>query len=118
MKTQDSKDLVLVLGDMNVDGREKLKDPVFPTVECQDDYDHMISIFSGNSSCNFKDLIRSKYGFSPTTFGKVLPNGEPEETVLSHIDEASKDLSLDYIFAMNLESSAFDYSVSDTYIEP
>ncbi|CAG9324591.1 unnamed protein product [Blepharisma stoltei] len=118
VKTQDSKDLVLVLGDMNVDGREKLKDPVFPTVECQDDYEQMISILFGDSLCNYKDLIRSKYGFSPTTFGKVLPNGEPEETVLSHIDEASKDLSLDYIFAMNLESSAFDYSVSDTYVEP
>lgn len=115
-KTQESQDLILVMGDMNVDGREKLKKPLFQETECQDDYEIMIESLSNKD--NIVDLIRSKYGFSPCTFGKTLANGEPEETILSHIDENNKELALDYILAINLDKAAFGHYIEDTNTEP
>eukprot|EP00358_Blepharisma_japonicum_P001670 CAMPEP_0202948124 /NCGR_PEP_ID=MMETSP1395-20130829/13062_1 /ASSEMBLY_ACC=CAM_ASM_000871 /TAXON_ID=5961 /ORGANISM="Blepharisma japonicum, Strain Stock R1072" /LENGTH=149 /DNA_ID=CAMNT_0049649915 /DNA_START=562 /DNA_END=1011 /DNA_ORIENTATION=- len=117
-KNSKAKELTLVLGDMNVDGKERQKQPLFDNIECQDDYEMLISHLCGGNLGNILDVVRSKYGHSPTTYGVQLPNGEPEETVLSHRNENTRDTSIDHIFAMNLSESKFAIENSDTRVEP
>lgn len=99
------KELILLLGDMNVDAKEKLKKAPFEDIECQDDYEALTEAISDGDLKNLVDVGRSKYGYSPSTYGVLLPNGEAEETVLTNKKENKRDTAIDYIFAMNLKDS-------------
>jgi len=117
-KYSKEKELVIITGDMNVDGREKMKKPLFENIECQDDYEALINTLTNGNLSSLIDTVRCKYGYQPTTFGVVLSNGEPEETILSHKKENKRDTGIDYIFAMNLRETNFIIDENDTHVEP
>lgn len=115
-KLMNSEEPAIVLGDMNVDGREELKPPVFTDIECKDDYTHFDQIFLKSGTNQLKDLLREKYGYSPATFGRVSDCGKPLETVLTSPIEYYADESLDYILSSNDTDLKFD--TKNTKVEP
>jgi len=100
LMTQD-EGFILILGDLNVDSRESVKENPFPEVEL-DDYQAMVDIMGPGAM----DLGYLAYGEHPITFGKRKSDGTPEETVLSDKGEQGGEFSLDYLFLLNSTSGA------------
>mmetsp|Transcript_15989 Transcript_15989/g.23169 ORF Transcript_15989/g.23169 Transcript_15989/m.23169 type:complete len:317 (-) Transcript_15989:80-1030(-) len=113
-KIGDSNEPVVVAGDLNIDGRETLKPPVFTEIECMDDYQKFMEIMTKKN--NLTDILRKKYGESPSTFGRVH-EGEPLEVVLTHPEEVFWDESLDYILVEN-ETKGFRVDWNETRVNP
>lgn len=106
-KVGTSEDPVIITGDFNVDGLECHKAPKFNVnfmqSPCQDDYNHLWILMSSQGTDNIIDVIRSKYGQSLSTFGRVDDKGCPIETILTGSEEVSANECLDYIFLMNYQ---------------
>lgn len=81
-KTQSNNDSFFIAGDFNIDA-------------FSDEYS---SILEALQELEVIDIIRSVHGKSFSTYGVRLPSGEPEETVLSHRNENTRDVAIDYIF--------------------
>lgn len=107
IKVQNPNETVIIAGDLNVDGREHIKPPLFQVLikqqPCQDDYSSLCEILSNNGRNQLVDLILLKYEEPLATFGVVDENGNPKEVVLTHADDCKLELCLDYIFFINAE---------------
>ncbi|CAG9333325.1 unnamed protein product [Blepharisma stoltei] len=122
-KIESSNELVILVGDFNVNGREEIKPPKFKDQECQDDYSCFINEISKGGKEEILDVLRMKFGYTPATYGRVDRNGNAIETVLSEKDETMSDEGLDHIFFCNIEKSIEnDYKVhinmERTLVEP
>jgi hypothetical protein len=74
----------------------------------------MINILS--SELEIIDLLRTKYGHSPATFGRIGDDGNGIEKVLTKDDQSKWDESLDYILISPCASVRVDWD--DVKIEP
>ncbi len=108
------KDLVLVVGDFNVNSRgkplpadrfaelawvKKQKLPAFL------EYDYLTGVLSKDGKDSIEDLAFEAYGSHPVTFGDVEHHEEehkkrPREVHLTNPDEFMSEQSLDYIFRL------------------
>lgn len=61
-----------------------------------DDYQCMVEIL--NRNLDFVDLLRSKFGETPATFGRIGEDGLGVERVLTKDDQTTWDEGLDHIF--------------------
>ncbi|CAG9317569.1 unnamed protein product [Blepharisma stoltei] len=107
-----------ICGDLNVDGREELKPPVFKDIECLDDYEHLSKLLLRGKKVAMKDLLRWKYGFSPATFGRINEKGEALEKILTMNHEICADEALDYILLANEDRTDLKINVENTKVEP
>ncbi|CAG9332048.1 unnamed protein product [Blepharisma stoltei] len=117
-KIGNTNEAAIIAGDLNIDGREELKPPAFPDIECKDDYENFINILSKHGKAALVDILRKKYGHSPATFGRGDENGNPLEKVLTAPDQTLWDESLDYILMINENTSGVTINWSDTHVEP
>lgn len=90
----------LILGDFNINAKSE-------------EYSSLLQILQ---ELNVKDLIREKYGESPSTYGVIDENGEPEETVLSHRNECRNNTAIDYIFMS--EGRGLEVDNENTHVCP
>jgi hypothetical protein len=106
-KVKNNSELAIIAGDFNMDGREAVKQPKFEVISmkfaCQDDYNHLMRILSGDGTEEICDVIRNKYSRSLSTYGIVNSENQPVETVLTGKNELMGDECLDYIFLMNFK---------------
>ena len=98
-KVQTANEPYFLLGDFNTDARSSEYDGLIQ---------HLLEL-------ELHDTLRSSLGHSPSTYGIVNQHGEPEETVLSHVNENSRDVSIDYIFASDPEKGGIQ--VNDIRVE-
>lgn len=85
----------------------------FNTDASSNEYDELIEFMK---EIDLEDVLKNNLGHSPSTYGIINENGEPEETVLSHRNENSRDVAIDYIFA---SSRAGVYNqFTDSRVEP
>mmetsp|Transcript_19925 Transcript_19925/g.19953 ORF Transcript_19925/g.19953 Transcript_19925/m.19953 type:complete len:193 (+) Transcript_19925:385-963(+) len=117
-KIGKTNDAVIIAGDLNIDGREELKPPAFPDIECKDDYEHFINILSKYGKSNLIDVMRTKYGYSPATFGRHDEKNNPLETILTAPDQTLWDESLDHILMINEKISGITINWNETCVEP
>ena len=61
-----------------------------------DDYQCLVEILA--QSLPFVDVLRTKYGVTPATFGRIGEDGKALETVLTKDDQTMWDEGLDHIF--------------------
>lgn len=115
-KVTKSSELVMIMGDFNTDAKEKLKPSKFNVpIKCE--YKQMTEILSGGWEDKLSDLVLEAYGYHPNTYGRTDEHGKPIETVLSHRNENALEKAIDYIFAMNVESSNFRVDALRTRVE-
>ena len=104
---QNPSETVIIAGDLNVDGLENIKTPLFQVFikqqPCQDDYSCLLDILSNSGRNQLVDLILLKYEEPLATFGIVDDSGNPKEVILTHADDNKLELCLDYIFFINVE---------------
>ena len=99
-KVQFTNEPFLLVGDFNTDGKSNEYDSLIQNLE----------------ELDMQDVLRMKYGYSPSSYGIQLPNGEPEETILSHKRENKRDVAIDYIFLSKQGNVSVNYE--DTGVEP
>jgi endonuclease/exonuclease/phosphatase family metal-dependent hydrolase len=112
------KDIVLIVGDFNVDARkpyypkkEVTKYPAFkryPDLNKGDqlnEYEAMVHILSDGKRDTIVDILHEQFGEHPVTYGASemdtsLNAPVPEETILTHKDDWCSNQSLDYLFQL------------------
>jgi|UniRef100_A0A6C0CZF9 exonuclease III len=95
-KNFESNDLVLLVGDLNVNSRPKDNENCYDTIEYLD----MMKILSFDNNYNYIDLLKyDNNGIHPVTYGDI-------ENVLTHSDDLYSKQSIDYI----LEIKPLSYS--------
>lgn len=99
-KIKHTDEPFVFVGDFNIDGNSE-------------EYDRMMTTLQ---DLNIKDILRCAYGKPPSTYGILLPSGEPEETVLSHKNENDRNTAIDYIFIS--KSGGIDNIAEETKVEP
>lgn len=109
-----SSECCIIAGDLNIDGREAQKPPLFEEVPAQDDYEHMVGILSRLGSLPLVDLIRARYGYSLPTYGKTDITGVPLETVLTLPVETAVNQTLDYLLIVGAISEDFSVNYGET----
>ena len=90
------KGLKMLVGDLNIDALMSKKSDF--DAENRDEYIEMMSIFRDLQAC---DVLYDCTGSHPATFGRLGPDGHPEDTVLTEKEAQGKELSLDYVFTFN-----------------
>lgn len=73
-----------------------------------DDYQNLIGIIS--TSLKITDILREKYGESPSTFGRIGENGEALEKVLTKEDQTKWDEGLDHILVGGTSKVSVDWN--------
>ena len=68
----------------------------------------MIEILS--NAITIKDVLRTKYGESPATFGRIGEDGNGIERVLTKEDQCKWDESLDHILISEANNVEIDYN--------
>jgi sphingomyelin phosphodiesterase len=99
-KIMENQDPFLILGDFNINGKSE-------------EYFSLLEVLK---KLDVTDLIRLKHGESLSTYGVILENGEPEETVLSHRNECRNNTSIDYIFLSN--RGGVEADLQNTFVCP
>lgn len=115
-----ASEFTIITGDLNVDAREHLR-PSPEGIELDEDYTEMIKILQGSSQ--LLDILKHKYCESPATFARLTSAGEPEETVLTDPLDYGLQNCLDYILALNIESTVrcmqqFKINWDETNVDP
>ena len=117
------KGTVLLLGDLNIDARAESKPRVFSEdIDYQDEYAESMSILSGEGRVKLRDIMRERYGESPSTYGRVDEKGQPLERVLTAPRVQNSDESIDYVllFGEIEEGTQIDFEQTEVvpfYVE-
>ncbi len=102
-------DLVIVLGDLNVDHRkciynfENFKHPLRPHFGVYNEIEELMKIMTKNKNKDNKliDLLLENHKERPVTYGDIMLNEKnekiPKETALTNQEDLLSEQSLDYI---------------------
>ena len=89
--------LILLAGDLNVDALEQEKEAAVLS-EGMNEYQILKSTLE---PLQMREVLRDIYETHPVTYGKKGVDGQPEETVLTHVEDQGNECALDYIFTVN-----------------
>ena len=89
--------MILLAGDLNVDALEHQKDSAVMN-EGMDEYQILRKTLE---PLQMREVLKDIYETHPVTYGKKGADGQPEETVLTHVEDQGNECALDYIFTVN-----------------
>lgn len=92
-----SPGMIMLAGDLNVDALEHQKDSAVLN-EGMDEYQILRKTLE---PLQMREVLKDIYETHPVTYGKKGVDGQPEETVLTHVEDQGNECALDYIFTVN-----------------